>query len=192
MEITDTGYWTGQDVAQNHTCCEPLAGWIIDYLKDDKEKLLYDFGCGIGSYLIRLERAGFTKLTGFEGDPPANRESSHVHKHDLTVPLNLFHQGNVLSLEVAEHIPAQYQDEFVSNLARACDGKLILSWAVRGQAGHGHVNCLDNLEAITVIEKAGFKYLPTTTGFARSAVLMDQSHPWFHNTLLIFEKVSGK
>ena len=137
MKIAKTGFWDAQSAHLFHGYSKPLVNWIINHLKDEKEKQLYDFGCGTGQYLKRLQDAGFTKLIGFEGDPPVQREFKDIRKHDLTTPLVLQEKGNVVSLEVAEHIPPEFEGVYLDNLANACDGKLIVSWAI-GQGGDGH------------------------------------------------------
>jgi hypothetical protein len=106
---------------------------------------------------------------------------------DLTIPFVLPVAGNVISLEVGEHIPSQYQDIYIDNITKHCNNYLITSWAVRGQAGFGHVNCLDNHEIIPEIEKRGFKLMEKETQEVRSINLSEA--PWFKNTLLIFQKV---
>ena len=45
-----------------------------------------------------------------------------------------------MSIEVAEQIPAQFEDKFVDNLVGSARDLVILSWAVPGQGGEGHVN----------------------------------------------------
>ena len=45
-----------------------------------------------------------------------------------------------MSIEVAEHIPAQFEDKFMNNLVGSARDLVILSWAVPGQGGEGQVN----------------------------------------------------
>ena len=47
-------------------------------------------------------------------------------------------------MEVAEHIPQQYEQIFLDNLVRLAKEGIILSWGVPGQRGHSHIN-LKNL-----------------------------------------------
>ncbi|KAF2358235.1 hypothetical protein FHG87_011007 [Trinorchestia longiramus] len=50
----------------------------------------------------------------------------------------------VMSVEVGEHIHHNYENFFLDNLVRhACKG-IILTWAVRGQPGHHHINNHNN------------------------------------------------
>jgi len=187
-EISKTGFWNGETAHIHHVHSVELSNWICNFLKDNKDKRVYDFGCGLGNYLKDLKDDGFTDLVGYEGDIPKNKVFSRMWEQDLTVPItDIYEKGNVISLEVGEHLPSEFQDIFIDNITNACDNYLITSWAIRGQAGFGHVNCLDNHEIIPEFEKRGFKYLPEESLDARS-VIQDYC-AWFRNTLLIFKKV---
>lgn len=185
--ISPTGFWRGADAHKHHSCSAPLARWIAEYLSHRKGQRLYDIGCGTGTYLRILGDHGFTNLVGYEGDPPAYPEVGWIRKHDLTTPLTVT-PGNVVCLEVAEHIPPQFEDTFLENLADACEdgANLILSWAVRGQGGDGHVNCRDNHEVMEIMGERGFKLLAEETSAARGVIT---ELPWFRDTLFVFRKV---
>jgi SAM-dependent methyltransferase len=186
-EISTTGFWESANAHTHHVFCEPLGDWLVDYLKDYKDGPIYDFGCGLGSYLKKLSDNGFQNLTGFEGDPARLKQFSNIIKQDLTKPFTVPSQGNCIFLEVAEHIPAEFEEAALTNVIAACNNKLIMSWAIRGQAGFGHVNCLDNHEVIDKMTSKGFKYLEEDSMNARLINL--DSAPWFKNTILIFQKV---
>lgn len=182
--ISNTGYW--DDPHPHHTCSDALCNWIANYF-GDKDKVVYDFACGVGQYLRRLKDSGFTKLTGFEGRVPDVREFDNILQQDLTKPFDVVEKGNVVFLEAAEHIPARFEYAMLANVANACDDKLVMSWALRNQGGHGHVNELNNDEAIERVIKHGLTYLPEETARAR-AVILDGDWPWFKNTTLVFSK----
>lgn len=186
VEISSTGYWRAHDAHLHHVCCQPLAKWIASRLSYDKEKPVYDFGCGLGYYLSILQDEGFTNLSGFDGDPAEKRIFQNINKQDLSLPFTVPAPGHCIFLEVAEHIPAKYEHIFLKNIADACDGFLITSWAVRGQGGHGHVNELNNDEVIPKFNNLGFKYCEKTSAELRSLDL--RSAPWFQKTLMFFEK----
>lgn len=188
LGITDTGFWVG-DVHLHHTCSPALCAWIIGYLNADKNKPLYDFGCGIGQYSKRFTEAGFTKVTGYDGIIASTRDFNNIVSQDLTKPFTVSEKGNVVFLEVAEHVPMQYEKDLLDNVANACDGKLIMSWALRDpfQAGHGHVNNKNNDEAIAAMTQRGFIYLSKETQAAR-ATIIEGDLPWFKGTTLIFKK----
>jgi SAM-dependent methyltransferase len=184
--ILPTGYWKGDTAHTRHDWAPPLAQWIAEYLQGQEATPVYDLGCGMGSYINHLAQAGFDVL-GFEGDPPDHAHSPKIVKADLTEPLAVAVPGNVICLEVAEHVPEQFQVQFLSNVASACKTHLITSWAIRGQGGDGHVSCRDNDEAINLICAHGFKYLETPTLSARQSVVTSPL-AYFRNTLLIFQK----
>jgi hypothetical protein len=191
--ITNTGYWTANDNGQ-HIHDPKLAEWISNYLSNDKDRQLIDFGCGMGDYLKKLTNEGFTNLHGFEGEV-RNGSPEFVKKWDLTVPFieyenynNLkINSYNSISLEVGEHIPKKYESIFLKNITSLTSNKLILSWAVIGQSGHGHVNCMNNDEVIKKLNNLGFDYLEDDSISARNSV-SNNIAPWFLNTILIFNK----
>lgn len=185
-EIAETGYWNGETAHIHHVHCTKLSKWICEFLKDEKDKLIQDFGCGLGNYLKDLENTGFKKLVGYEAEPPAQKVFNNIFERDLTEFIAPIYIGNVISLEVGEHIDFKYMNVYLDNITNACNGYLITSWAVRGQEGFGHVNCLDNHEIIPEIEKRGFKLMEKETEEVRSIDLSEA--PWFKNTLLIFKK----
>ena len=185
-EIAETGYWNGETAHIHHVHCKELSNWICEFLKNEKDKYLNDLGCGLGNYLNDLRNNGFTKLNGYEGDPSPKSKFGFIFKCDLTKKLKDINIGNIISLEVGEHIPAEFMDIYLDNITNNCDNYLITSWAVRGQEGFGHVNCLDNHEVIPLIESRGFTYLKEESESARS-VIKDNTW-WFKNTILIFKK----
>jgi len=187
-EISETGYWNGETAHIHHVHCKELSKWIFNLIKnEDQNKNIYDFGCGLGNYLEDLKKYGLKNhMVGFEGNIPKNKVFSHIVEIDLTNPVRHIDKGIVISLEVGEHIPKEFMNVYLDNITTACNSYLITSWAIRGQAGFGHVNCLDNHEIIPEIEKRGFKLMEKETEEVRSIDLSEA--PWFKNTLLIFKK----
>lgn len=191
--ISPTGFWDNNN--PDHAMSKPLSDWIIEYLKPFSSKHIYDFGCGPGMYLERLRVNGFKHLQGFEGSPPLNKVFDNIKQQDLTLPFAVDVKGIVISLEVAEHIPAKYTNTYLNNIRNACEvgGKFICSWAVRGQGGHGHCSELNNDEAIALITSKGFNYLESDSMDARKNITEERDIsggklPWFRDTTLIFEK----
>jgi SAM-dependent methyltransferase len=185
-DIHENGFWSGETAYLHHHYCIELGKWVGDFIKD-KDKTIYDFGCGLGNYLNYLKEQNFTKLVGFEGEIPKNKVYDLIIEKDLTVPFLLSEKGNVISFEVGEHIPKRFQDIYIDNITNNCNNYLIMSWAIIGQTGFGHVNCLDNEEVITEVTKRGFNYLEKESMEAREVIL--ENTLWFKNTLLIFKKL---
>jgi SAM-dependent methyltransferase len=205
VKIHPHGYWTGDDVAEHHLTSNALAWWIVGKLADMGPLPVYDFGCGTGAYLRHIrehlsfhacgEGSAHTRppvpyvLHGFEGEKPKGAVFSPIWSVDLTHPFRVDPPGNALCLEVAEHVPAEREAVFLDNVcsAVALDGILVMSWAVRGQGGEGHVNCRNNAEAVDRIRDRGLAWDEDATAFARSVI--DESEcPWFRSTLLVFRR----
>jgi hypothetical protein len=185
-EIHPTGYWSGSSAHSHHIHSKKLSNWICNFLKDQKNYFIYDMGCGLGNYLLDLKNNGFTKLIGFEAEPPEKKVFYNIIAKNLTLPIELEKKGNVISLEVGEHIPKKYMNTYLDNVCKNCSNYLITSWAIRNQGGFGHVNCLDNYEILPEYEKRGFKLLEEETKEARKTI--ENRCFWFRNTLFIMKK----
>lgn len=186
-EISKTGYWASETAHIHHVHSKPLAEWISAFLFVDRNKPVYDLGCGLGEYLHYLDSTGYERLVGFEGKIPEKAVFNNILEHDLCSPIFApLPKGNVICLEVGEHIPAKYTEIFLDNIDKLCSDYLILSWAVRGQEGFGHVNCFDNNEVIDMFIKRGYELQYKASVDARH--IIDDTTPWFKNTILIFKK----
>jgi len=89
-----------------------------------------------------------------------------------------------------EHIPVEHEGEALDNLCNACDDKLILSWGVPDQPGHGHINCRTAEYVISVMEKRGFMCNFVHTIAARDAATSTPHTDFFKYTLYVFKKIS--
>ena len=192
--ITETGYWTSDDTEAIHVHDQGLANWILNYLQNDKDKQLIDFGCGMGDYLKKLHDNGFSNLHGFEGEVRKG-SPKFIKNWDLSNPIKNYEGYNSLKksaynticLEVGEHIPKQYESIFLDNITSLTTNKIILSWAIIGQLGDGHVNCMNNDEVILKMDELGFKYLEDDSISARNSV-SPAIASWFLKTIMIFQK----
>jgi len=90
----------------------------------------------------------------------------------------------VLSLEVGEHIPAQYMQQFIDNIDKHSRCGVVMSWAVVGQNGHSHVNEQPNSAIIQEMQRRGYTYdEPEAMNFRNVA-----TYPWFKNTIMVYHK----
>lgn len=199
MTIDDSGAWVD---GYAYSIDESLAEWIAVLLAPWKDEPVYDFGCGPGAYLARLRERGFSRLTGFEAYPlpmvevfmPDGRQYTparvfeNVVAQDIAKPFDVPEPGSCICLEVLEHVPEQYLDAAIDNVCNAVKpgGRLVMSWALRGQFGIGHCSCRDEHEVVPMFERRGMVYLPDKTWEARA--LPHDGHPWFKDTVGVYRK----
>jgi hypothetical protein len=176
--VSATGIFRS-DLHEEQFDCPQLAEWLKRNLSN--EIRVHDLGCGNGFIVDQLNAVGFTAI-GYEGDPV---NPGHV-KCDLTQPLNV-EPAQVVCIEVGEHIPPEHEDALIANIANAtASGALcVLSWAVPGQQGRGHVNCLTNEAVIRKMEAAGFTLEPSKTRDLRQSV---DEPKWLKSTMMVFRK----
>lgn len=186
-EISNTGFWDGETAHNHHVHSEELAQWIYDFCIKHDVMSVTDFGCGLGEYLAKLKPIVLTAI-GVEGSKPDKSKYDHIFEYDLTNDLTNYPLNSYLciSLEVGEHIPKEHMRTYLDNITFHSKEFIITSWAVRGQDGFGHVNCLDNHETLPEFEKRGFELMEKETEEAR-AVIQDNAH-WFRNTLFILKR----
>lgn len=179
--ITNTGIWS-KDESYAHIFSFKVAQWIGRYLSSKKQ--LIDLGCGNGTYLSYLQSIGFEKCIGVEGSE-IDFEFDDVVIQDLTIPFDLNKKGNVICLEVWEHIPLEFEDILIENIKTHCNGKLILSVALKGQDGLGHVNCQNNEYIKEKLASHGFKYNESNTLSLRKCP--ENFVAYFRDTLMIYD-----
>jgi hypothetical protein len=128
---------------------------IFYFIKE--EKILMDFGCGEGIYLKYIS----TLIKDIEliGIEPYVTNEKYVFNYDLTQPFDLKKKGNILCIEVLEHIPPSLENFVINNIIQHCNNYLFLSWASPKQGGHGHINEKNKDLVIKLFENKGFKYL---------------------------------
>ena len=178
--IDQRGFWL-TDLDRNHLVDSSLCKSIIEILHIHKIKSVYDFGCGNGYYTSKINEAGIS-CHGFDGNPKTLTSNCSVL--DLTEKLLLPTVDCLISLEVGEHIPVEYESIFLDNITKSCSKLLIISWAIEGQGGVGHFNCRNNDYIIKQIESRGFTLSPEDTDLVKLNII----HQYFHNTLMVFRK----
>lgn len=181
--MNDTGIWNIEEAKVEHAFDKKLAIELTKILP--KEKKVVDLGCGRGDYLSLLQFNGFDCI-GYEGTPEIKSIASFpfIHQADLSKEIET-EKGTVLCFEVAEHIPREYEDVFLFNVVCASTGLIIISWAVKGQGGHGHVNEQDAEYVIGKFKEHGFSINDGLTKHLRSM----SSLWWFKKSIYVFEKI---
>jgi hypothetical protein len=185
--IHERGYYTDKEDMADHRFDERLC-WAIIKLCGEfdirRVKTIIDIGCGDGSYVKEFRRKGFT-CDGFDGCP-LTEKIPYCGIKDLSkelVFITAFKYDLAICLEVGEHIPQKYEQFFIDNICITSDN-IILSWAIEGQGGLGHVNCRNNDYIIAEMKKRNFDYDAIATNFLRK----NSTLPWFKNTLMAFYK----
>lgn len=172
--ITDTGYWTSS-IEQGHIFDKKLALGIAELFSGLSS--FWDIGCGDGSYTEFLNQSGFHG-NGIDGNPNTPSDNLII---DLTKVFHIERRDFSICIEVAEHIPAQFQNQFLLNLTNSSNN-IVLSWANKSQVGSGHVNPKNNIQVIDIMKKFGF-----SVDLIKSAFLRNCSEHWYlKKNLLVF------
>lgn len=179
--INEFGCWQSTD-ATGHVCDQRLCRSIIELMKTQNIKTVYDMGCGEGSYTKNIIKENFVCIA-YDGNPNTSTITGGVGTTlNLAERIALTKFDCVISLEVGEHIPKQYEDIFIDNICNHASKLIILSWAVIGQNGDGHVNCQNNDYIINKLNEKNFVY-----NHNMSTNLRSNSNLWyFKNTLMVF------
>ena len=181
MEINERGYWVGEN---NHHTDAGLLVSLADFVNDQDS--LVDFGCGDASYAKAIAQRDL-EVQAYDGNPVVVGETNgSASALDLSQPFDLNKNFDVvMSLEVAEHIPKKYEETYLDNLINHTNGWLIISWAVPGQGGKGHVNEQPPEYVLDLFDKKGFTYHDDYTQSLRQTVT---NCWWFKNTIFVFSK----
>ena len=182
--IGPTGCWLQRD--EPHAFDKHLCTTLAWYLCFEDVNEVLDLGCGDGSYGRSFRGMGLYVLE-IDGNPFVNAMTEgHGVCRDLSQPLDIL-QGTydcVMSLEVGEHIPREFEQTFLDNVCRYAGNLIVLSWAIEGQAGLGHVNCRNNDYIIEQMRLRRFVHDEKTSLMLREAAQI----PWFKDTVMVFRK----
>jgi hypothetical protein len=186
FEINKNGFWeTSTEIGHVHD--KSLCYALINYLKEKDVKTLIDFGCGMADYVKSIINEKII-CEAYDGNPNTEILTNGIGKVlDLSKEFYLNKKVDcVLSLEVGEHIPKEYEKIFIDNLCKHSNNLIILSWAIIGQDGDGHVNCQNNDYIISELKRRGFSYELDSSIKLRDSI---SNAKWFKNTIMIFKKV---
>ena len=185
MSINENGFWEGLEASSQHVYDASLGNSLVIFLKQKNVKSVVDFGCGMGNYVNTFQKNNIN-VTGFDGNPNTPELTNNVCKVlDLSKPI-VFNEPFdwVISLEVGEHLPSKFEDIFINNLHNNNKHGIILSWAIKGQGGHGHFNEQNNDYIKSKICNLGY----INDIESENKLRKDSSLWWFKNTIMVFTK----
>ena len=181
MTINEHGFWEGID-SSKHLYDEYLGQSILHLIIKNGWMDAIDIGCGTG-YYTKLFQDNGVPCDGYDGNPNTPETSHGLGSvADFALPILGEQKDLVLCLEVGEHVPKKYEQTLLDNITNHSKKAIILSWAVPGQDGFGHVNCQTNDYIIDQIEKRGFRYSFNDTTFLRTRAYRS----WFKKTTMVF------
>jgi SAM-dependent methyltransferase len=120
---------------------EVLVPIIVDLLRP---KAVVDLGCGVGTWLRVFEEHGVADVCGVDGEyidlDRLEISPGQFIAADLRQGVSLNKRFDLaMSLEVAEHLPAECAERFVRSLTELAPA-VLFSAAIPEQGGTGHVN----------------------------------------------------
>ncbi len=184
--IDPKGSWHGSDVQCFHIFDPSLAQGLVDFFKQENANSVVDFGCGMGDYQLKLLQNGIN-TEAYDGNPDTPLlTQGRAGVQDLSIHFDLNKRYDwVMSLEVGEHIPKEYERIFIENLIRHATNGIVLSWAIPNQGGHGHFNEQSNQYIKDILASYGWYNDENSENVLRKT---SQLH-WFKNTIMVFRKL---
>jgi len=177
------GGWDFETALKEHAFSLELAYYIWKIIPDWYS--VFDFGAGPGFYAQFLSMRG-VDVMAFDVKPIKELSLFYAGYLDLSIPITGFEPADcVLCLEVGEHIDRKHESTVFDNICKSAKHKVILSWAIPGQGGFGHVNCRENDYVIDQMKARGFDLVPSHTKILREHC---SGCTWFENTIMVFEK----
>ena len=154
-------------------------------------KSAVDLGCGVGTWLSVIEKRGATEICGIDGNW-VNKDYLEIQKDNFIendfskdVNPNIGRTFDLaISLEVAEHLPSNSAEGFVSSLTNLSE-VVLFSAAIPRQGGVGHINEQWADYWITLFENRGY----VAIDIIRKRIWKDESIPrWYRQNALVFIK----
>ena len=150
------------------------------FLKDGES--VTDLGAGVGqaghalrALLPKLDYRGYDGAGNVEG-----YTGGSVKFADLTLPMAVEVSDWVMSVEVGEHIPHEFEKDLTRNIHILNRKGVLLSWAHLGQGGKMHVNCHSPEYLHKIFAALGYEYDNSTAELLRlSCTCLSDASPRF-------------
>lgn len=178
------GGWHHEDAVKEHAFSLELA-YHIWHLVKDENLFVYDMGAGPGFYSSFLSNRDMA-VQAFDAIQLPMLSLFPICKADLSKPLDWAGKADVvICLEVGEHIEHEFEQTVIDNICSLAKSKIIMSWAIPGQGGFGHVNCQPNEYIIEQVTGRGWAYNEQESAHLRGHC---SGCSWFEKTLMVFDK----
>jgi len=183
LSIHKNGFWLDMS-SDGHYFDKSLNIEIVRLLKEEKINSVVDLGCGTGDYAKEFKKEEFS-CDCYDGNPNTEKLTNGLCSEiNLAEDVDLNKKYDcVVSLEVGEHIPKEFESTFINNLIKHSNRLIVLSWAVVGQGGRGHVNERNNDYIEKVFVEKGWKRSKEKENCLR----MKSSLIYFRNTIMVYE-----
>lgn len=185
MSLNKNGYWEGVEASSQHKHDETLCKCLVNFFLTECASSVVDLGCGMGNYVKEFNKNNILTV-GYDGNPNTTQLTNNTCKViDLSEPIRFDLPFDwVMSLEVGEHLPKQFEDIFIHNLHNNNKKGIVLSWAIKGQGGHGHFNEQNTDYIKTKICQLGYVNDTASEDIIRNSA----SLWWFKKTIMVFRK----
>ena len=156
--VSKTGAY--QNTKFKHFIDYKFGASLVHILMQNNIASITDMGCGNGGYVKMFADFNIT-TQGFDGNPDTKKWDVSgglcVGPVDITEEMFWDMTDAVMSIEVAEHIPAEYEQAFLSNLVTTARDLIFLSWGVPDQPGEFHVNGQWEADVVQKMNQSGWE-----------------------------------
>ena len=152
---------------------------------------MIELGAGMGCYTgALLDSGALAWAAAFDGAPEIGNITRQLVSHaDLTKPVHSPCVGDfVVALEVAEHIPSNFEHAFLRNVDALNSRGVIMSWSA-SEGGNGHVNAQPASYVLERMRALGYVLNTSATERLRASV---RSVKWFKTTITRFDRSRAK
>jgi len=146
-----------------------------------------ELGAGLGCYTTYFHDSGkISSIIGYEGAVNVEPMTENfIHQADLTQKNDFGGYQTydwVVCMEVAEHIPSEFEPIFLMNIVSPAKKGVLLSWGIPGQNGIGHVNTRTNEYVIDIMNQLEFDFDEEKSNYVRG----NSQSQWFKDTTMVF------
>jgi len=178
MNISNSGIF---EEFSNNPFDEKLSEGLVSLFKGNT---VIDLGCGCEALYVKYLRQNNIECYGIDGYKKVI-ENQFCSCFSLEKVLYLSKVYDyVLSLEVGEHIPEEYENIFINNIHKLNSKGVVISWGIEGQIGEGHVNCKSNEYIKRKFLQLGYKIDLENEIYLRSLCKIK----WLKESLMVFKK----